>query len=93
VPCLNGVQQITVSKDGKISLGWKATVPTSGTPVIGGGVMWITDWHAAMLYLLDPATGAVISELKVGDLPHFATPSLAQGTAFLPTLTGVTAVR
>jgi outer membrane protein assembly factor BamB len=87
------VQQITVGDGGKITLGWKATVPTNSTPVIGGGVMWITDWHAGMLYLLNPATGAVISQLKVGDLPHFATPSLAQGTAFLPTLTGVTALR
>jgi polyvinyl alcohol dehydrogenase (cytochrome) len=92
VPCLDGVQQLTVN-DHKITLGWKATVPTSGTPVIGGGVLWATDWHAGVLYLLDPATGHKYSQIDVGELPHFATPSLARGMAFLPTLSGVTALR
>jgi len=46
-----------------------------------------------VLYELDPATGKVRQQIKVASaLPHFASPSLADGLVLIGTTTGVTAV-
>ena len=42
---------------------------------------------------LSPATGAIRSQIEIGaGLPHFSSLSLAGGTAYVSTLTGVSAV-
>ncbi len=52
-----------------------------------------TDGGAGTLYALNPATGAVEHQLAIGaGLPHFSSLALSGGSAFVGTLTGVTAV-
>ena len=63
-----------------------------GSPVVGGGVVWVVDYTAGVLYTLDPATGAVRQRLGIGTCPHFASPALARGRAYVGTMTGVVAV-
>ena len=48
--------------------------------------------HRGVLYALDPGSGATRGQIDVGELPHFASPSLAGDHAYLGTMTGVVAV-
>jgi hypothetical protein len=45
------------------------------------------------LYELNPGTGAVEHQISIGQgMPHFSSLSLSGGTAYVSTLTGITAV-
>jgi outer membrane protein assembly factor BamB len=92
VPCVDGPRAITVDGSGAITLGWQAVVHGGGSPVVGGGAVWVIDIVTGTLSALDPATGVARQRIPVGDVPHFASPSLGRGHAYVGTMTGVVAV-
>ena len=74
---------------------WRGPSGSNGTPVVGGGAVWVTQYSDAggTLYALNQATGQVEQQVAVGQgLPHFSSLSLSGSTAYVSTLTGVTAV-
>ena len=72
---------------------WRGPAGAAGSPVIGGGAVWVADYAAGTLYELDPATGATRYSLSLGtSLPHFASLSMTGNRAFLGTNEGVLAV-
>ena len=78
-----------------IRLLWRGPPNAAGSPVLGGGAVWVTAYGdtTGTLYELNPATGAVRTQISIGEgLPHFSSPSLASGTAFVATLHGVAAI-
>jgi streptogramin lyase len=76
----------------RIRVLWRGPA-AAGSPVIGGGAVWVTDVDAGDLYQLDPATGHVRQRIALGSpLPHFASPSLSGPFALIGTMSGVTAV-
>ncbi|GIH14667.1 hypothetical protein Raf01_28390 [Rugosimonospora africana] len=93
VPCTDGTRAVRVDSAGKPQVLWHTTVPARGAPVLGGGAVWVVDYEDGLLYLLDPASGAVRQKLSIGTAPHFASPTLAGEQAYVGTLTGVVAVR
>jgi outer membrane protein assembly factor BamB len=68
-------------------------VSANGSPMLGGGSVWVTDWRGGTLYLLDPATGQSRAQVHLGELPHFASPTLAHGQAYVGTMSGVVALK
>jgi len=92
----SGMAAITVNAARKtINVLWRGPTGAAGSPVVGGGAVWVTRYSdtGGTLYELNPATGAVKSQLAVGQgLPHFSSLSLAGGMAFLGTLHGIVAV-
>jgi outer membrane protein assembly factor BamB len=92
LPCPNGPVAIGIDADGTPSVHWHATVPANGSPTVGGGVVWVPNYDTGVLYALDPATGQVRHQVQVGDLPTFASPTLAGSTVYLGTTHGVVAV-
>jgi len=77
----------------KIRVLWRGPASAWGSPVVGGGAVWVTDWTAGTLYELDPATGATRYSLSLGtSLPHFASLSMTGSYAYLGTSQGVVAV-
>lgn len=92
VPCTDGTRAVWVSPTGSFSVAWHAPVPARGSPVVGGGAVWVVDYSAGVLYALDPATGAVRGKVSVGAGPHFASLSLSGSHAYVGTLSGVVAV-
>lgn len=92
LPCTDGPRSLTVTAAGRPVVGWHARVPANGSPTVGGGAVWVTDYDSGTLYALDQRTGAERARVAVGDLPHFASPTLSGSTAYLGTLHGVTAV-
>jgi polyvinyl alcohol dehydrogenase (cytochrome) len=96
-PCSGGgMAAITVSAaQRRIDVLWRGPSGAAGSPVVGGGAVWVTRYSDSdgTLYELDPASGAVKSQLSISEgLPHFSSLSLAGGTAFLSTLDGVVAI-
>jgi outer membrane protein assembly factor BamB len=92
LPCTDGPRAVQVDPAGRIDVRWHAPVGAAGSPVLGGGALWVVDYDGGVLYALEPATGAVRQQVSVGRSPHFASPTLAGGRVFVGTLTGVTAV-
>jgi hypothetical protein len=96
-PCQDGgMAAIEVSAaDKTIKVRWRGPGDAQGSPVAGGGAVWVTSYSdsGGMLYELNPATGAVEHQIAIGaDLPHFSSLSLGGGTAYLGTMSGVTAI-
>ena len=72
---------------------WRGPASAWGSPVVGGGAVWVTDWTAGQLYELDPATGATRASLSLGtSLPHFASMSMTGSHGYIGTTQGVVAV-
>jgi outer membrane protein assembly factor BamB len=92
-PCeQGGLAAISVAGD-HIRVLWRGPANAWGSPVVGGGAVWVTDWSAGTLYQLNPANGAVRYSLSLGaTLPHFSSMSMAGGRAYVSTMQGVTAV-
>ena len=91
LPCTDGIRKITVS-NGRVALSWKASSSVTGSPVVGGGLVWSLDPAGGVLYGLDERTGAVRRTITVGATTRFATPALSGSLAFVGTKTGVVAV-
>jgi outer membrane protein assembly factor BamB len=94
-PCSSGgTAAIALNPASKtIRVLWRGPGSADGSPVVGGGAVWVTDWHGETLYELSQSSGAVKQQISLGSgLPHFSSLTLGYGTAFVGTLDGVTAV-
>lgn len=92
VPCSDSTRAVEVDSAGGLTVRWTAAVPADGSPVLGGGAVWVTDTDRGILYALDPASGAPRQQIEVGALPHFASPTLAGERAYVGTTGGVVAI-
>jgi outer membrane protein assembly factor BamB len=93
VPCAGGGMAAVDTAGNTIRVRWRGP-PAAGSPVLGGGAVWVPDSGAAVLYELDQGTGQVRHKIGLGAaLPHFASPSLSGPLVLLGTMHGVVAVR
>ena len=92
VPCTSGLAAVNTA-GGHVAVRWRGPADSDGSPVLGGGAVWVASLDRGLLYELDPGTGAVREQISLGAaLPHFASPSLCGGLVLIGTMTGVTAV-
>ncbi|HEX6519238.1 MAG TPA: PQQ-binding-like beta-propeller repeat protein [Streptosporangiaceae bacterium] len=94
-PCSSGgTAAIALNPASKtIRVLWRGPASADGSPVVGGGAVWVTDWNGETLYELSQSSGTVSQQISLGSgLPHFSSLTLGYGTAFVGTLDGVTAV-
>ncbi len=95
-PCREGggMAAIQVSAANKtIKVLWRGPANAQGTPVIGGGAVWITDYDGGILYELNQGTGQVMHQISISQsLPHFSSLALSGSTAYVSTLAGITAI-
>ena len=94
VPCRDtGIRQVTIGADGTPHPGWTAAAAQAhGSPVTGGGAVWVVDYDGGVLYALNPADGSIKASVHIGTAPHFAAPSLSGAHAYVGTLDGVAAI-
>ncbi|MGE5292481.1 MAG: PQQ-binding-like beta-propeller repeat protein [Micromonosporaceae bacterium] len=94
VPCGDtGIKQVTIGADGTPRPGWTAQASSAhGSPVTGGGAVWVVDYDGGVLYALDAANGTIKARVEVGKAPHFASLSLSGSHAYVGVLDGVVAV-
>ncbi|HMC41240.1 MAG TPA: PQQ-binding-like beta-propeller repeat protein [Acidimicrobiales bacterium] len=89
VPCSGGsMQQVRLSS---ATAGWnKGNV--NGSPILVGSDLWAASYSGGLIEEHDPATGNVVQSVPNGpSVPHFATPSAADGLLLLGTDAGVEA--
>jgi len=91
VPCEDGLRQVQLEPNGRISLGWQAPAQVSGSPIVGGQTVYSLD-RQGTLYALDSGSGAVRASIAVGATSRFATPTLVGAQVVVGTLAGVVAV-
>ncbi len=94
LPCATGPRAVTISATGTATELWRASnaIPAAGSPVVGGGAVWVVDYNGGVLYALNPSTGAMLAQIRVGQAPNFASPTLSGNRAYVGTRAGVTAV-
>jgi outer membrane protein assembly factor BamB len=93
IPCGGGGLAAVDTSGHQIHVLWRGPPTAKGSPVLGGGAVWVTDWDAGVLYELDAGTGQARFGISLGSpLPHFASPSLSGGLALVGTMSGVVAV-
>ncbi len=95
LPCPTaGINAVSVNAQGTgVSVLWH-TDPNIAydSPAIGGGAVWAMSDSNGTLSALDEKTGAVLAKVNLGASPHFASPTLARGRAYVGTMSGVVAV-
>jgi hypothetical protein len=92
LPCTDGVRAVRVDDGGKLHVLWHADDAITGSPVIGGGRVWVLDSDGGVLHALDPATGKSTAQVTVGETNRFATPALSGSRVIVPTLAGIAVV-
>jgi YVTN family beta-propeller protein len=96
IPCKNfskahSVLALTVS-GGKLHQKWDAT-GVYGSPVIAGNRVFVADLGSGELKVLSLSTGKVIASIPVGALATFPSEVADGNHVFVPTLSGITAIR
>jgi outer membrane protein assembly factor BamB len=93
LPCEDGGMAAVSTSGGRPRVLWRGPAAAAGSPVLGGGAVWVADWDSGTLYELSQATGQVRHQIGLGTtLPHFVSPSLSGGLVITGTMTGVVAV-
>jgi outer membrane protein assembly factor BamB len=93
VPCASGGPAAVATSGSQLKVAWRGPSSADGSPVIGGGAVWVTDTASGVLYELSPRTGGVRHKIRLGsELAHFASPSLSGRLVLVGTLHGVVAV-
>jgi len=93
VPCADGGPVAVSTRNSRLRLLWHGPALADGSPVIGGGAVWVTNNSAGVLYELNARTGAIRHKIRVGSqLAHFASPTLVGRVVLVGTLHGVVAV-
>ena len=93
LPCTDGVRAVRVDDAGQLHVLWHTSDSITGSPVIGGGRIWVLDTSAGVLHALDPSTGKNLGQVDVGVANRFATPALYGADVIIPTLAGIAVVR
>lgn len=92
VPCVNGLAAVSTAQD-KVRVIWRGPANVWGSPVLGGGAVWVASPDTGVLYELSPGNGGVRQHIRVaGQLPHFVSPALSGRLVLVGTMTGVVAV-
>jgi polyvinyl alcohol dehydrogenase (cytochrome) len=93
VPCVTSGVTAVDTAGSRIKIVWRSPAAVAGSPVLGGGALWVSAPGNGVLYEVDPATGAVRQHLAIArTLPDFASPSLSGNLVLVGTDTGVVAV-
>jgi polyvinyl alcohol dehydrogenase (cytochrome) len=93
VPCVGSGMAAVGTAGNRIRVLWRGPASAWGSPVLGGGAVWVADWNSGVLYELSQATGRVRHSIRLGSaLPHFASPSLSGQLVIVGTNRGVVAV-
>jgi outer membrane protein assembly factor BamB len=97
-PCASGgLTAVAVNAGTKsITVLWHGPADANGSPVIGGGAVWVTHYSGSggTLYALNPANGVPLRTIDIeGGMPHFSSLSLSGNMAYVSTLAGFTAIK
>ncbi len=91
VPCTDGVRAVRINSNGTMTPLWRAASNINGTPTVGGGRLFVLDYGAGVLHVLDPSTGTTLWTMATGPVNRFAAPAIYSNAVYVGTLAGVRA--
>jgi len=91
VPCSDGLRAVRINSNGTMTVLWHAPSNINGTPTVGGGRIFVLDYQAGVLHVLDPPTGKTLWTMNTGPVNRFATPAIYSNAVYVGTLAGVKA--
>ncbi|MEO6500626.1 MAG: PQQ-binding-like beta-propeller repeat protein [Jatrophihabitantaceae bacterium] len=91
VPCDDGLRKVRINSNGTMTVLWHAASTINGTPTVGGGRVFVLDYRAGVLHVLDPETGRSIWRMSVGAVSRFAAPAIYSNAVYVGTMAGVKA--
>jgi outer membrane protein assembly factor BamB len=91
VPCHDGLRKVRINSNGTMTVLWHAASNINGTPTVGGGRVFVLDYRAGVLHVLDPETGRSIWRMSTGPVNRFATPAIYSNAVYVGTMSGVKA--
>jgi len=91
MPCMGGIRALVVGKH-SLHFRWSAS-GIYGSPVIGGDHVYVADRDSGDLVVLSLKTGRQQARIHVGSFTHFPSEVVDDGRIYVPTLSGVTALR
>lgn len=91
VPCDDGLRKVRINSNGTMTVLWRAASNINGTPTVGGGRVFVLDYRAGVLHVLDPETGRSIWRMSTGPVSRFATPAIYGNAVYIGTMSGVKA--
>ncbi|HWF36553.1 MAG TPA: PQQ-binding-like beta-propeller repeat protein [Solirubrobacteraceae bacterium] len=100
----NGVIYVACASGGTLALSvnasqpsfsplWRGPSDANGSPILAGGLVWVTSYTNGVLYGLNPQTGAVVVRQSTPAMEHFTSPSASDGQLVLATGSTVEAYR
>lgn len=87
----DGLRRVRINSDGTMTVLWHAASNINGTPTVGGGQVFVLDYRAGVLHVLDPDTGRSIWHMSTGAVNRFATPAIYSNAVYIGTMSGVSA--
>jgi outer membrane protein assembly factor BamB len=91
MPCSGGIRALIV---GRHSLRWEWTAAgVYGSPVVAGNRVYVADRDSGDVKVLSLGTGNVLRSVTAGSLEHFPSEVVDGGWVFVPTTSGITALR
>lgn len=92
-PCQSGGMAAISAAGSQLQVLWRGPSSAQGSPVVAGGVIWVTDYASGGLYEMDPASGAVLGSIPLGvSLPHFAGMSVSGDRGYIGASDGVLSI-
>jgi outer membrane protein assembly factor BamB len=86
VACANGIRAVSLNTTSRTFAAlWNGPSDANGSPIIAGGLVWVTSTSDSKLYGLDPTSGAVRVTESVPPMEHFTSPSASDGKLFVAT--------
>jgi polyvinyl alcohol dehydrogenase (cytochrome) len=94
VPCFGSALAAVDTAGDRITIAWRSQPAVWGSPVLGGGALFVAEPFDGNLYEVTPASGKVMRELHLASrLPDFVSPSLSGDLVLVGTLDGIVAIR
>jgi hypothetical protein len=91
MPCRSGIRALSVHKR---SLRWVWTASGKyGSPIIAGKRVFLADTSSGDLEVLSLRTGHLEASMSIGGFTHFPSETVVGNQVFVPTLSGITAVK
>jgi outer membrane protein assembly factor BamB len=91
VPCADGLRAVRINSNGTMTVLWHAASNINGTPTVGGGRIFVLDYQAGVLHVLDPPSGRTLWTMNTGAVSRFATPAIYSNAVYVGTMSGLKA--
>ncbi|HEV2217145.1 MAG TPA: PQQ-binding-like beta-propeller repeat protein [Candidatus Dormibacteraeota bacterium] len=91
LPCADALVAISVTQS-SLAVAWRFGQARLASAIVAAGAVWAIDVNTTTLFALNPASGAVLYQLRLNGGQHFSTPAATEGYVVAPAGNKIVAV-